>query len=26
MGSMYFYLQRLAQHSMRVEASGCRVG
>ncbi|PHT98753.1 Photosystem I chlorophyll a apoprotein A2 [Capsicum chinense] len=26
MGLMYFYRQRVAQHSMRVEASGCRVG
>ncbi|MBA0858399.1 hypothetical protein Goshw_025678 [Gossypium schwendimanii] len=23
MGSMCFYLQRMAQHSMRVEAYGC---
>ncbi|OMP13198.1 Photosystem I PsaA/PsaB [Corchorus olitorius] len=25
-GSMYFYLQRMAQHSMRVEAYGCLAG
>uniref|UniRef100_A0A1Y3BX93 Putative photosystem I PsaA/PsaB n=1 Tax=Helianthus annuus TaxID=4232 RepID=A0A1Y3BX93_HELAN len=25
-GSIYFYLQRVARHSMRVEAYGCRVG